>query len=491
MPAAKQYLAIDLGAESGRGVLGTLRRGKLTLEETHRFPNGPTRVLDSLHWNALGLFAEIKNAIRASHARAGGALRSIGVDTWGVDFGLIDKKGGLVGHPYHYRDSRTDGMMERAFLKLSRERFYELTGIQFMQFNTVYQLYAMVLGKSPLLQIADTLLMMPDLIDYLLTGVKCTEFSNATTTQLYDVRKRRWAKPIFDALGLPRGLMPEVLPPGAKVGALLKAVAEETGAGRVGVVAPATHDTGSAVAAVPARGGDWAYLSSGTWSLMGVELPKPLINAGALKHEYTNEGGVGYTTRFLKNIMGLWLVQECRRDWAAAGKDYNYDQITAMAAKARPFASLVDPNHAPFAKIGGMAGKIQQFCRKTRQRVPETHGEIVRCALESLALRYRMSLETIEELTGRKIQVLHIVGGGSKNRLLNQFAANATGVPVVTGPVEATAAGNIMVQAIADGELASLEEGRELIRRSFECETFEPRDREAWDEAYGRFMKLV
>jgi len=491
MAAEKRYLALDMGAESGRGVVGFWGKGRLRLEEVHRFPNGPVRVLDSLQWDLLRQFTEIKNAIGAA-ARRCKSLQSIGIDTWGVDFGLVGAGGVLLGNPYHYRDARTDGMMEAAFALMPREEMFKNTGIQFLPFNTVFQLFSMVRSRSPLLDIAETLLFMPDLFNFLLTGVRASEFSIATTSQMYDVRKGQWSKPIFRKLKLPLGIMPEPQPTGSTVGPLLAAVAEETGAGRVRVVAPATHDTGSAVAAVPARGsGDWAYISSGTWSLIGAELPHPIVTPEALKHSFTNEGGVGGTVRFLKNIMGLWLVQESRRQWAAEGKEYDYAQLANLAAKAAPFVSLVNPDDPSFLRFGQMPQKIQAFCKKTGQKVPKGHGEIVRCALESLALRYRWALEGMEEILGRKIKVLHVVGGGSQNRLLSQFTANALGIPVVAGPVEATAIGNICVQAIADGEIASLEDARAIIRKSFDVETYEPKDTARWSDAYERFRTIL
>ncbi|MCX7046161.1 MAG: rhamnulokinase [Candidatus Sumerlaeota bacterium] len=490
--AEKRYLAIDLGAESGRGVVGTLGGGKLTLEEVHRFPNGPIRILDSMHWDFPRLMSEIKSAMGIA-VRKCGPMKSLGVDTWGVDFGLVGAGGVLMGIPYHYRDPRTDGMMEAAFKLMPREEIFMNTGIQFMQLNSLFQLFSMVRTKSPLLKGAETLLFMPDLINYCLTGEKISEYSIATTSQMYDVRKNQWSKPLFKKLGLPMNIMPEVCPSGTKIGPLLKSVMEETGVGRMPVVAPACHDTGSAVAAVPAQGEDWAYLSSGTWSLIGVELPKPIVTPEVLKHAFTNEGGINGTARLLKNIMGLWLVQESRRQWAAEGKEYTYADLARLAEEASDCSLkiFVNPNHAPFGAFGQMPKKIQDFCRKTKQSIPQSHGAIVRCALESLALCYRTALESIEAITGRKIKVLHIVGGGSQNRLLNQFTANALGIPVVTGPVEATAAGNILVQAIADREIKSLAEARAIVRASFEVETYEPKDTARWAEALEKFRKLI
>lgn len=490
MAAEKHYLALDMGAESGRGLVGVLADDKIRLEEVHRFPNGPVQVIDSLHWDVLRQFQEMKNAIGAAKTRFG-EIESLGVDTWGVDFGLIGKNDVLLGNPYHYRDARTDGMIEAACEKMPREKIFEHTGIQFMQLNSIFQLFSMVQADSPLLVGAERLLFMADLFHFLLSGSKVAEFSLATTSQLYDVRQGQWAKPVFDALGLPFDIMPEVVPTGTRLGELLDHIATDTGAGKIPVVAPACHDTGCAVAAVPVEYEDWAYLSSGTWSLIGLELVRPIVNDQVLEHGFTNEGGVNNTTRFLRNIMGLWLVQECRRQWANEGTEYSYDALTRLASQADPFTAFVNPDDETFLGFGQMPTRIQEYCRKTGQTVPESHGAIVRCALESLALRYRLALEGMEEIEGRRVQALHIVGGGSQNRLLNQLTANALGVPVIAGPVEATAAGNIIVQAISDGELASLEEGRELVRASFEVETFEPQEGDAWAGALERFRKLV
>ncbi|MDH7568459.1 MAG: rhamnulokinase family protein [Armatimonadota bacterium] len=490
MAQAAKFLAIDLGAESGRGVLGILVEDRLTLEEVHRFPNGPVRVLDSLHWDVLRLFAEIKNALRRCVQTHGTQIQGIGVDTWGVDFGLLGRGDVLLGNPYHYRDRRTDGMLEEAFRRVPREEIFQRTGIQFMKLNTLYQLLAMRVQNSPLLEVAETLLMMPDLMNFFLTGSKVTEFSIATTTQFYDPRKRGWANQLLEQMDLPTHLLTEIVPPGSAVGMLLRSVAEETGVRRLPVVAPAAHDTGSAVAAVPARGDDWCYISSGTWSLMGIESPEPLIDERSLRYNFTNEGGVGRTFRFLKNIMGLWLVQECRRAWERQGERYSYDELTEAAAAAPPFVSMVEPDDESFLAPSDMPAAIRAFCGRTGQPQPEGVGPMVRCALESLALKYRWVMEKLEEIRGRRLETIHIVGGGSQNRLLNQFTADATGRPVLAGPVEATAIGNVLMQAIARGRLGSLEEAREVVRRSFEVQTFVPGNRDGWEEAYARYLKL-
>ncbi len=491
MPA-HHFVAIDLGAESGRTILGTISDSRLHLEPINRFPNGPVRIGDSLYWDALRLYEEMKRGLATIVRDRKVSPAGIGLDTWGVDFGLLGRGDVLLGNPNHYRDPRTNGMLEKAFERVPREQIFERTGIQFMQLNSLYQLLAMRLANSPLLAIAETFLTMPDLFNFWLTGRKVCEFSNATTTQLYDPRAKAWARPLFEKLDLPFAIMPEIVPPGTVLGELRPAVREETGAGPVPVIAPACHDTGSAVAAVPAeKGSRWAYLSSGTWSLMGMEVAEPIIGATSLRYNFTNEGGVAGTFRFLKNIMGLWLVQESRRTWERAGQTYGYDQLSEMAAAAKPFAAWVDPDDASFLAPGDMPARIANFCRRTGQTAPVGPGPIVRCCLESLALKYRYVAECLEECTKQKIDVIHIVGGGSQNTLLCQMTADATGRRVVTGPVEATAAGNVIVQAIATGLFKDLWEARALIRRSFDLVTYEPRDTASWDGPYAVFRKHV
>ena len=485
------FLAFDLGAESGRAVVGRLEGQKLSLEEVHRFANGPVRVLDSLHWDVLGLWREILHGLGLAQRAWGKELASTGLDTWGVDYGLLAADDTLLGQPYHYRDRRTDGMMEEAFRRVPRAEIYAQTGIQFMQLNTLYQLLAMARAGSPVLAVAETLLNMPDLFNFWLSGNKASEYTIATTTQCYDTRADRWATRLLESLGLPTRIFGQVVRPGTVLGPLRATVAEETGAAGLPVVAVGGHDTASAVAAVPASGRDYIYLSSGTWSLMGVEVERPVINEKTLAYDLTNEGGVCGTIRLLKNIMGLWLVQECRREWARQGDALSYDELTRLAAEAPAFGPIVAPGDARFLPPGDMPGRIQAFCRETGQRVPQTRGEIVRTALESLALEYRRVAGMLEEVVGRRLGVLHVVGGGAQNRMLNQLAADATGRPVVAGPVEATAIGNVLVQALAVGRIGSLAEGRALVRGSFQVTTYEPRETAAWDAAYERYLKLV
>ncbi|MCX8038468.1 MAG: rhamnulokinase [Candidatus Sumerlaeia bacterium] len=490
--SGKRFLAFDLGAESGRAVVGLWRNNRIELEEIHRFPTGATEILGTLYWDVLAFHRALCDSLALYARRFGRHLDGIGVDTWGVDFALLDRTGALVANPVHYRDARTEGMWDEAFRRMPREEIFRRTGIQFMPFNTLYQLLSLVVKRSPWLETAHTLLLMPSLFNYFLTGVANAEFTHATTTQVYDPREGKWSEAILTAMGIPRAIFPEIVAPGTILGPLRQRIADDAGLDPVCVIAPATHDTASAVAAVPAApGDDWAYLSSGTWSLMGIETPEPIINQAALCDNLTNEGGVGRTFRFLKNISGLWMVQECRRRWAKEGREYSYDDLTALAGQSRPFAAFLDPDAPLFLNPDSMPAAVAEFCRRTGQKPPETHGEFIRSILESLALRYREVLDTIRRISGRAIRTLHIVGGGSRNRLLNQFTADALGIPVVAGPSEATALGNVLVQAMACGELASHAEGRSLLRETLTLETFEPRDTARWDEASARRQAVL
>src|SRR3954454_12163656 len=502
MGGTSDYLDLDLGAESGRGVLGRFDGERLALEEVHRFPNGPVRMLDTLHWDLPRLFEEMKVALRKAVA-ANPGLDGVGVDTWGVDFGLVGRGDTLLGNPVHYRDARTEGMFEAAFRRVPRERIYEITGLQFLPFNTLYQLLALRLADSPLLEVAETLLLIPDLIGWLLTGRRVGERTNASTTQLFDPRAGAWSDELCGALNLPRAILPELVDPGTELGPLRKALAEEVGFAPghpPTVLLPGTHDTASAVAAVPAvrpagvaavvGPPDWCYLSSGTWSLLGVEVPRPVINAETLRGNFTNEGGVAGTTRLLKNIMGLWLVQECRRTWARQGRDYSYDDLHARARAARPFAALVDPDDPTFLSPGDMPARLAAYCVKTGQEPPSDEGVFVRCALESLALKYRWTIERLEAILGTTIRTIHVVGGGTRNTLLCQFTADACGRPVHAGPVEATAAGNVLLQARGRGRIGSLADARAIVARSFPVTVYEPRATAVWDDAAGRFAEF-
>jgi rhamnulokinase len=487
------FVAVDLGAESGRVLAGKLSEGRFELEEIHRFPNGPVRIGDHIYWDVLRLWTEVKNGLALAVQKYGSQVASIGVDTWGVDYALLDSNDELVGNPYHYRDKRTEGMFEVAFQKVPRDEIYRRTGIQFMRLNTLYQLLSMVVQKSPQLKIAKTFLMMPDLFHFWLSGEKVNEFTEATTTQFYDPRKSDWAKSMLRKLGIPtRILNCPIVPAGTVLGELRQHVADEVRAThQIKVVAPASHDTASAVAATPLSDENAVYISSGTWSLVGMEIREPIITDKSLAFNFTNEGGVYGTFRFLRNVTGMWLIAECRRIWAREGNEFTYDQLTQMAAEAQPFKCFVDPDDPRFLAPENMLDAIRSFCRDTNQPEPETVGEFVRCCLEGLALKYRWVIERLEELTGKTVSTIHIVGGGSQNWLLNQFTADATGKLVQAGPVEATATGNALVQAIALGYLGSHAELREVVRNSFPLRTFEPKPDERWQQAYERFCQFV
>ena len=478
---------IDLGASSGRVMLARFDGDHLALEESHRFLNGPVRVGDHLHWDILRLFDEIKTGLCKAGSNV--PLNGLGLDTWGVDFALLDRDDQLIGNPFHYRDPRTNGVFDRAFALVDREDIFERTGIQFMQINSLFQLF--VMRESAALEAARTFLMVPDLLNFWLTGRKTNEYSDATTTQFYNPRKGGYDRELLGKLDLPTDIFPEIVPPGTNLGSLLSSVAEDTGLPQVPVIAPATHDTGSAVAAIPMKNPRAAYISSGTWSLVGVEAPEPVITSESLAYNFTNEGGVNGTIRLLKNVTGLWLVQECRRIWAAQRKEYTWNEITNLADAASPFMSFVDPDHPDFLNPSDMPLAIQEYCERTSQTVPEGHAEILRCIFESLALKYRWVLACLEEILGHPLEIIHIIGGGSQNSLLCQLTADATRMPVIAGPVEATAIGNALVQAISLGYVSSLTEGRELIEHSFPLRHHPPKKTDHWDQAYQRFLNII
>jgi rhamnulokinase len=481
------YIAVDLGAESGRVMLGRIADGRVTLEQIHRFGNGPIQEQGTLRWNFRVLLSEIKTGIRMAAQAVDGKVSGIGVDTWGVDFGLLDADGLLLEDPYHYRDSRTNGMMDKAFGIMPKRRIYENTGIQFMQLNSLYQLLAMRLANSDVLAKADRLLFMADLISYVLCGEVFGEYTLASTSQMMDMRTGQWSQPIFEELGLPLKIMPKIMMPGTVVADLTKPAVDLIGCGKIPVIAVGSHDTASAVLGVPARGEKWAYLSSGTWSLMGVELPKAIVNDKTFQYEFTNEGGVENTIRLLKNIMGLWLVQECKRRWQREGQDLSYGELTQMAAQAKPFFGYINCDNSDFLAPGDMPARINKCLSDTGQQPTQDKGQMVRLVLESLALKYRRVLNAIEDVTGNPIEVLHIVGGGIQNGLLCQFTADATGRKVITGPIEATASGNILMQARATGQLQSIAEAREVIRNSFELKEYLPQNTALWEKQYHRF----
>ncbi|HNS20664.1 MAG TPA: rhamnulokinase family protein [Sedimentisphaerales bacterium] len=487
---ANYYIAVDLGAESGRVMLGRVAKGRLELEPVHRFANGPVQQDDSLRWDFDRLLSDIKTGIGLAAKKAGGKIQGIGVDTWGVDFGLLGKDGKLLEKPYHYRDSRTNGMMDKAFAKMPKRQVYENTGIQFMQLNSLYQLLAMRLANSPTLAKTERLLFMADLFSYFLCGKAIGEYTMASTSQMMDMKTGQWSKAIFKELSLPLEIMPPITKPGTVVGTLTAEVAREIGCAQIPLIAIGSHDTASAVLGVPGSGDRWAYLSSGTWSLMGVELPKAIVNDKTFAYEFTNEGGVENTIRLLKNIMGLWLVQECKRQWQRDGQDLSYGELTRMAAQAKPFFGYVNCDNSDFLAPGDMPSRINQCLAETGQQPTQDKGQMVRLVLESLALKYRSVLGAIEDITGKSIDVLHIVGGGIQNELLCQFTADAIGRKVVTGPIEATASGNVLMQAKAVGQLKSIDEARQVVRNSFEMKEYKPQNRDLWDRQYKTFVRL-
>lgn len=491
--SSKIYLAIDLGAESGRVIAGILDQGRIRLDEVHRFPNGPVPLAGTRRWDVLRLWNDILEGLAKGAQRYGSDIVSVGVDTWGVDYVLLSAKNEILGQPYNYRDPRTHGLMQQSFSRVPRKEIFGQTGLQFMEINTLYQLIAMQLQDPELLGMADHFLLMPDFFHWLLCGSRVVEFTNATTTQFFHPTNRDWATDLLRKFDLPVSIFPEVVTPGTPLGSLREEVSTRTGLGRISVVAPPTHDTAAAVVAVPTEStgtASWAYISSGTWSLIGVEVQEAILTDAALALNVTNEGGIDGTYRLLKNVMGLWLVQESRRSFERAGRVYDYSELTQLAEAAEPFRSLVTPNDDRFLSPVDMAAEIRDWCAETSQPIPETDGQCIRCALESLALKYRQVLEGIEALTGEKIEVIHVVGGGSRNDLLNQFTASACGRPVIAGPTEATALGNVLVQARSAGDIGTLSEIREVVRVSSDLRRFDPVDSAAWNAAYERFNAL-
>jgi rhamnulokinase len=480
------FLAFDLGAESGRAIAARFDAGELEIQEIHRFPNEPVRQHGALQWDILRLWLEMRRSLDRLPSTN---LASLGVDTWGCDYALLGEHGTLLQNPYHYRDSRTDGVMDLVFARVPADQIYATTGIQFLPFNTLFQLYAAAQTTPRLLDAATTLFTIPDLLNYWLTGVIRAEFTNATTTQFVEARSRRWATDLLSALGLPTRLLPELVEPGSELGRVSSGASTELAGTRV--VAPACHDTGSAVASVNV-GGSRAFVSSGTWSLLGTEVPAPIITPKSRELNFTNEGGVCGTTRLLKNIGGMWLLQSCLRSWAAAGSRYEYADLLSAADDSRSaFKVLFDPDHGSFLHPPDMVAAISSYCVDTGQPQPDSPAAFTRAILESLAFKYRYVLDSLETLTGVRLTEVQIVGGGSRNRLLNQFTADATGRTVYAGPVEATALGNIAMQMVATGTVASLADARRVIERSFPVDRFEPRETDRWNDHYQRFQQYL
>jgi sugar (pentulose or hexulose) kinase len=483
--------AFDFGASGGRCVLGRLAGGRLTTETVHSFPNGHVEIEGHLHWDFDRLLAELKLGLRAATDRAGGRLACVGIDTWGVDYGLLDDAGRLLEQPYHYRDARVEGVAQQAWQVVPAEEMYHVTGIAHLPFNTVYQLLAARARTPELLARAETMLLMPDMLGYFLTGRRATEYTNATTTGLVGAAARDWSRELIARLDLPERIFAPIDHPGGLRGTICDDVRRELDLPEVNVAAVASHDTASAVAAVPLRDADAAWLSAGTWSLLGAETAAPVISADARGWNFTNEGGTDGRYRLLRNIAGMWILQECRRAWADRGQDYDWAQLAAMTEACESCGSFVDPDAAEFAAPGDMPGKIARFCRASGQAGPTDVPRTVRCVLESLALKYRWAVQRLEKLLARRVSCLHVVGGGSRNDLLNRFTASAIGRPVVAGPAEATATGNLMMQARALGAVADADDIRRVVERSIPTRTYQPGDAERWERAYAAFASLL
>lgn len=487
----RYFLAFDLGASSGRAILGTLFNDKLELTEIHRFSNQMQLINGHYFWNIFSLFNELKVGLKKCVKEFGIQPESIGIDTWGVDFVHLTKEGLILSLPFAYRDSRTNTSMDDLFQIVPKEEVYAQTGIQFMQFNSLFQLFSMVKDQSSLLGITDSILFMPDALNYLFSGVKKSEFSIASTSQMIIPGTCEWNYELIEKTGIPTHVLQEIILPGTILGNIKDDVACETGSKMVPVIAVAGHDTGSAIVSVPCKQDNFAYISSGTWSLMGIESQKPLVSEQTLRLNFTNEGGVGGTTRFLKNIMGMWLIQEVQRVWDAEGTKYTWPEMVELARKSEPFRFLINPDDSMFLNPRDMTQAVRDFCYQTAQGTPQNHGEVIRCIYDSLALKYRFTLEQICDVTQQPIEVIHIIGGGANNHFLNQLTADATGLNVVAGPTEATAIGNIMIQAKALGYVGSVSEIRRIIAGSSELVQFIPSNELNWDEAYNRYLRIT
>ncbi len=485
----KRVLAFDFGASSGRAILGIFDGEKIELQEVHRFSNDPVKINGTVYWDVQRLFFEIKQGILK--AKEAGGFDSIGIDTWGVDFGLLRKDGTLVENPVHYRDARNDGMVEKATEYMSKERMYDITGIQFMDFNTIFQLLSLKENRPYILEEADTLLFMPDLLNYMLSGVKSTEFSIATTSQMVDLKTNAWSEEILDTFGIKKALLTDIAPTGAVIGKLSDEICEELGVEKADIVSVAAHDTQSAITATPCEFDDFAFISCGTWSLFGTEVKEPIINEASKKLNVTNEGGYDYTTAFLKNICGLWLIQESRRQWIREGKEYSYAELEKLALECEPFKCFIDPDAPEFAPMGNLPRRVKEYCEKTGQYVPQTVGEIIRCIYESLALKYRYTFDGIKECTGKDYDRIHVMGGGTKDKLLLQMTAQSCNVNVYGGPIEATALGNVAIQLMSTGAIKDIKEARKIIAKGENLKLYEPKDNEAWEKAYEDFKGII
>lgn len=483
--STKKMLAADFGASGGRVMAGSYDGSRIQISQLHRFSNDPVLLGGTMYWDFLRLFHELKNGIRRSRALEN--VESIGVDTWGVDFGLIGADGHLLENPVHYRDARTAGMVEEGLGLLDRKRFYEITGNQFMELNTAFQLLSLVKGRPDFLRKADRLLMMADLFNYYLSGTACSEYTMASTTQLMDAGSRQWSKEVMERLGIPENIFLPIVMPGTKIGGLSEGLCRELDIAPLSVIAVAGHDTQCAMAAVPAEQEDFIFVSCGTWSLFGTELNRPIVDENSIRYNVANEGGFGGKISFLKNIIGLWLIQESRRQWSREGQDYDFSQLEEMAAKESGGECFIDPDDPVFVPAGDIPGRIRQYCRKTGQRMPESIAQVVRCIDESLALKYHAALDEISACTGKRYSAIHMVGGGTQSRLLCQLVADVCGIPVYAGPVEATVYGNLGIQLAAAGEVNGLSQIRQLIRKSEQICVYEPKNTGRWEEIYQRF----
>lgn len=485
----KKVLAIDFGASSGRAIVGTFNGEKIVLDEIHRFSNDPVSVNGTMYWDVLRLYHEIKQSL--IKAKEYGKIDSLGIDTWGVDFGLIGKDGRLLENPIHYRDKRTNGLVEKSFERILRDDFYNITGNQFMEINTAFQLYSIALYRPELMKRAEKMLMMPNLFTYFLTGKCVTEQSMASTTQLFNQKKKCWADDIANKLGIKTSLLTEIVPAGTKIGKLSNEICEELDITSIDVIAVCGHDTQAAMAAVPAQEKDFAFLSCGTWSLLGTELDKPILDENSLRFNVTNELGYGEKTSFLKNIIGLWLIQESKRQWQREGKDYSFAELEKMAKSCEAFKCFIDPDDEVFVPSGNIPERIKDYCKKNNQYVPQNDAEIIRCIYESLALKYRLAIDELSACTGKTYPTLYMIGGGTKDKFLSQLTANACKCKVSSGPVEATALGNIAVQLLSEGAIENISQAREIVRKSETIIEFTPEENEKWDSAFTEYKKII